>query len=486
MQAVIMNCSAKSFALMFAVLCLISIITIIPCKASSNSGIQSANGNSVPPSIEWQQEVKSGSTESVSKIVQTSDGGYAFLDLGYGHQGYRTSTFYKLNSTGNVQSRIHDNSIWARSMVQTNDGDIEMFGSWESGGDFWFGSQKETLAVFKMDPDGNIKSVVNSSAYGSTPLPTSDGGFIIKGVKGNLTKINSLGIKQWTNIYSASANHSDITSIIQTSDMGYALVGSTSFNGTSNTPNLYIWLAKLDAYGNLQWTRQFGDGPATVDTNQTQNAGALDGLNRRTLGDNEGVSLVETSDGGFVVTGIIFPLRNYSWWGFSYEPNPNMAQSFLVKTDSQGNQQWNRTFIGIETSPIIQTSDNGLAFATDGYIVKTDSTGYLQWVINVTFPSIGRVPNPLGLSYLLETSDGSLVGLGVGTNGEPWLGNIYLIKTVAFLPLPSPIQLPPPIPSISSGALLITPQTLSMVAVIIVIAVVVSFLFLRRHQKTLK
>ena len=119
--------------------------------------------------------------------------------------------------------------------------------------------------------------------------------------------------------------------------------------------------------------------------------------------------------------------------GLLYEPNPNMAQTILIKTDSQGNVQWNQTFTGYETSPIIDTSDNGFAFATPGFIIKTDSNGQFKWNINVTFPSYGDEPNPLDISYLLETSDGGLLGLGVGkTNGQTWQGSIYMIKTVAF------------------------------------------------------
>ena len=310
-----MGSLAKSLALLFIACCIVSTVTF-----QRTIAITQSSNNVSSPAIVWQQTIKTGDTETVSNIVQTNDGGYAFLDPGWGHQGFRVSTFYKLDSSGNVQWKQHNSSIWANSFVPTNNGEFELFGSWISPDYGMFGTGKSTPAVFLMNPNGDLRSTVNSSNYGGSPLPTSDGGFIISNnypQNGNLTKINALGGKQWSSIIKEPANQSEIAEVIRTNDGGYALVGSTSFNGTADTPNLYIWLAKVSSNGTLLWSRQFGQGPTTVDTNQTQNAGALDELNRRTLGDNEGISVIETPDGGFVATGIVYPLRNYSWWGFS-------------------------------------------------------------------------------------------------------------------------------------------------------------------------
>ena len=90
--------------------------------------------------------------------------------------------------------------------------------------------------------------------------------------------------------------------------------------------------------------------------NESENAGALDGINRRTTGDNEGVSVCQSADGGFIVSGTIYPERNYTGWGFSYESTPNNSETLLIKTDSNGNMIWNKTVSGYEISPIIQTS----------------------------------------------------------------------------------------------------------------------------------
>jgi hypothetical protein len=454
-----------TLVLIAAILLCIESVPIVLSQTSNNGPVSA-------PATEWQQEYE-GDIESVSNVVQTSDGGYAFLDLGWAHQiTFVPSTIYKVNSSGTMQWKKTIRSFGADGFVQTSDGGFEIFGGWSTYGTTY----QFTPAIVKIDSQGNVEWVENKSAiFGEGLVFSEDGGLAALSGGGNLAiyerpseaiiiKTNSYGIMQWNKTYAEPANFSVANSMIQTSDGGYALIGSTSFNGTNDTPNLYYWLAKTDSQGNLLWSRQYGNGPETVDTNQTQNAGAEDGVNRRTFGDNEGLSVTETIDGGFVAAGIVYPVRNYSWWGFSYEPIPNMAKTFLVKTDSQGNMEWNQTFDGYETSPIVQTSDGGFAFAVLGDIIKTDANGNIEWKKDVTFPSLGTEPYGLGLSSLIETSDGALVGVGVGTTSEPWWGDIYLIKTEAFLPLPSQTPLPPPMPKPSATPL----PTLTVEATVIV------------------
>ena len=66
-------------------------------------------------------------------------------------------------------------------------------------------------------------------------------------------------------------------SLIQTSDGGYAIAGYTKSFGAGSGD---VYLVKLDANGNLQWTKTIG-GP----------------------GDEAGPSLIQTSDGGYTIAG---------------------------------------------------------------------------------------------------------------------------------------------------------------------------------------
>jgi len=399
----------------------------------------------------WQQEYGDRDIEAVSNVIQTSDGGFAFLDLGWGHGLNRLvpSTLYKVNASGNVEWKKTIDWFAAQSLVQSSDLGYTLFGQWSTYGTTY----QHTPTVIKTDSEGNIRQVQNFSTYttGLGFVPTNDGGFATLDRRGgnlqydpgtswtSIIKTNSRGLMQWNKTFNEFGNFSIVNSMIQTRNGGYALVGSCSFNGTNDTPNLYFLLIRTDSKGSFEWSRQFGNGPEIVDKNQTQNAGALEGVNRRTFGDNEGMSVTETVEGGFLVAGDVYPVRNYSWWGFSYGPVPNMAKTLLVKTDSHGNMLWNQTVDGYETSPIIQTSDGGFVFAGSQGIIKTDANGTLQWIKDdVTFPSNGIRPYLLGVSSLIETSDGALAGIGVGTVSEPYQGNIYLFETKPFLPLPTP------------------------------------------------
>ncbi len=143
-------------------------------------------------------------------------------------------------------------------------------------------------------------------------------------------------------------------SIIQTSDGGYAVAGRTESFGAGEAD---VYVVKLDEHGSLQWTRTIGGSK-----------------------DDEGYSIIQTSDGGYAVAG-----KTNSF-------GAGWADVYVVKLDGGGNLQWTRTIGGSEDDEgwsIIQTSDGGYAVAgctgsfgaggSDVYVVKLDGSGNLQW-----------------------------------------------------------------------------------------------------------
>lgn len=124
------------------------------------------------------------------------------------------------------------------------------------------------------------------------------------------------------------------TSVQQTSDGGYVLAGVTysAGNGLGD-----FWLVKTDSAGDKQWSRTYGG-----------------------TGDDLVDYVQQTSDGGYVLAGCT--------WSFGAGSN----DFWLVKTDSSGNQQWNKTYGGAQddwASSVQQTSDGGyiLAGGTDSF-----------------------------------------------------------------------------------------------------------------------
>jgi hypothetical protein len=164
-------------------------------------------------------------------------------------------------------------------------------------------------------------------------------------------------------------------SLIQTSDGGYAITGLTkSFSAGGHD----VYVVKLDATGNLQWTKTIG-GPES----------------------EEGNSLIQTSDGGYAIT------------GFTESFGTGELDVYVVKLDANGNLQWTKTIGGPESdggNSLTKTSDGGYAIAGytssfgagewDVYVVKLDANGNLQWTT-----TIGGKKEDIGAS-LIQTSDG--------------------------------------------------------------------------------
>lgn len=142
---------------------------------------------------------------------------------------------------------------------------------------------------------------------------TKDSGLIIVGWNYDSTastsqvilmKTDSSGNKQWQQEYGGNA-YDFARSIDFTLDSGYIL-GGTTFSFGLGPYDLY--LIKTDSAGNFQWQKTFGD----------------------SLRDY-GNSVVTTSDGGYVLVG-------------ASEVSIGNYEAYIVKTDSAGNIEWERTF----------------------------------------------------------------------------------------------------------------------------------------------
>jgi hypothetical protein len=98
------------------------------------------------------------------------------------------------------------------------------------------------------------------------------------------------------------------SALLQTADGGYAITGRTASYGAGSND---MWLVKTDADGNKEWDKTYGGTEFDC-----------------------GTSLLQTADGGFAVTG-----RTTSYGAGGWD-------SWLVKTDANGNHEWNKTHGG--------------------------------------------------------------------------------------------------------------------------------------------
>jgi hypothetical protein len=299
-------------------------------------------------------------------------------------------------------------NVEAHAVIETSDGGYLVVGSLKFGDPY-----QSDVWLVKTDNNGNE---LWNQTFGGTGwdearsvIETADGGFLLAGRTDSfgagdadmwLIKTASNSYEQWSQTFGGPEQDAG-RSVIETADSGFLIAGVTYSFGASVSS---IWLVKTDSNGDEQW-------------NQTFRAGDWDGI----------YSLIETADGGFLLAGI-----NYSF-GDRYT-----GDMWLIKTDSNGDEQWNRTFGGTgddSANSVIETADSGFLLAgrtdsfgaggADMWLIKTDSNGDEQW--NQSFGGLG---NDWAKSAI-KTADGGFLLVGVSYNYDAviTLSTILLIKT---------------------------------------------------------
>lgn len=295
-----------------------------------------------------------------------------------------------------------------------------------------------------------------STDYAYAVQQTIDEGYIIAGYtlsfgEGNrdayliCTDVNGKTI--WTKTYGGS-NTDYAWTVQQTEDDGFIFgAHSESFGAGSHD----VYLVKTDLSGNVVWTRVYGGSNAdgAYSLQQTTDGGFIIGAHVNSFGagqhdvylikiNNSGDTLWtktfggpgedrfrelhQTADGGFILVSetLSFGAGN--------------SDVYLVKTDSIGNLLWTKTYGGSSSDygySVRQTLDGGYIIAgytrsfgaegTDVYIIKTDSSGNLDWT-----KSYGGSSDDYGYS-IRQTTDGGYIIAGYTTSfGEA--GDVYLIR----------------------------------------------------------
>lgn len=224
---------------------------------------------------------------------------------------------------------------------------------------------------------------------------------------------------EWSQIYPGLRP----SSVIQTSDGGYAIAGIATASGAST-------LIKTDSSGNVQWQQNVG---AAVSVVQTSDLGyvvfCLNGVIIKTDADGNSISSFSVGVVG-VQKGIVFSNETYILVGNSNDDSGDLY-AWLRRVDAQGKILWNNNYTGgVYVSTVVKTVDRGCALAgnwkTDFWLAKLDSNGNQQW--SQTF-AYGDVLDDHFVYDLIGTKDGGFLLAGTGhwqsSNGMiPWLVKI--------------------------------------------------------------
>ena len=309
----------------------------------------------------WDKTFGGNSTDEFRSVSQTSDGGYILGGhTNSGLNGDKTeaskgATDYWIVRVDSLGNKLWDKTIggslaeYLAVVKQTADGGFIIGGTSNSN---ITGDKSETSKgitdywIVKLDASGNKlwdKTIGGSSQEDLYDLQiTSDGGFILggsssSGISGDksqavvgqddywIVKVDGNGVKQWDKTF-GSTSSDGLYSIRQTLDGGYILGGECSgaISGDKSEPSkggFDYWVVKISSTGIKQWDRTLG------------------GSDYDYFGD-----LNITSDGGYLIAGAsLSPVS-----GDKSTPQKGYTDYWIVKLNSNGNKEWDKTLGGID------------------------------------------------------------------------------------------------------------------------------------------
>jgi hypothetical protein len=226
-----------------------------------------------------------------------------------------------------------------------------------------------------------------------------------------LLKTDPLGNIEWTKTFGRNFFEEGL-SVKQTSDGGF-IIGGRAVTGSYpivEPPISDIWIIKTDKSGDTLWTKIFGE-----------------------IGNDYCTSIHQTTDLGYVITGTMNTEYCYPNYEINEEYKPDSSRAFLTKTDSDGNMLWTKNYAeDTYGNCVVQTDDGGFIITgwifpdeqniqSDVLLIKTDSFGDILWT-----NTIGDEDNEIGFC-VRETLDGYVISGQTKPEGQPY--DALLIKT---------------------------------------------------------
>jgi hypothetical protein len=341
-------------------------------------------------SIEWNKTYGGVLDEGAESIIQTVDGGFAFIGYTASFGSGETDIWLvKTDAAGSMewnQTFGGSEKDLGLEIVQVSDSGFVLAGVKQSS-DTWYNwiIKTDVLGVTEWERTYSRSQKVRYISMLTKPIKfiqTADSGFALAS-SNELIKMDTVGAVEWN---TSLDGRGGITSLIQTSDNNYILGG---FDGWFPHFHDDGYLIKLNEEGAVQWTQEFEGSPIE--------------------------DVVQTADGGF---------------GLWIENKP-----MIIKTGANGVQQWNKTIgelisedfhrkperYGID---LILTRDGkfvvtgskritgiDIGVSKDIWIAKMDENGTLTWESTYGITS-GYIASSLTIN-LNSTTPSTFFGLTV-------------------------------------------------------------------------
>ena len=320
------------------------------------------------PDTLWTKTYGGSGADAARSMIRNSDGNIVVTGFTQNLQGNGLDIWIlNIDTLGDTIWTVsyggasNDDAV---EIIQSLDGGYFVIGNTES-----FGAGMTDIWLLKTDADGDTlwtRTFGDSSQdVANSGYLSSDGGVIISGSRivptgvgydGWLIKTDTLGDTVWTKSYGlpSSVNLEYGTSVLETYD-GFTVWTTKAI--AVGTGVAFTLISKYDNQGELLWRKGF-DVP----------------------GEEQFNSIIETSDGGFILTG----------WRVS--ESDGSIDLWLAKTDSNGDSVWTKSYGGSKEDvgyDVLQTDDNGYlitgytqsfgAGGKDLWVIRTDSLGDSLW-----------------------------------------------------------------------------------------------------------
>ena len=307
----------------------------------------------------WIKAIGLNYEDSAIAIKQTADGNIAVAGYTIDSNGNVDFWIMKIDTQGNIlwQKTYNLKDIdYIYSMDATSDGGLILTGYSDLG-------QNQEIWILKLDSNGNVvwEKLVSGSSndVGISIHETSDGGYILAADTNSfgaglndvlVIKFDQNGNAIWQKTYGLSGKDV-VSSIKETSDGGYVITGYTDSFGVNEN----IFVIKVDSSGNIIWQYIY-------DSN----------------GIDFSEKIIETQDGNYLVI------------GYTLAAGGTTFDLLVFKLDTNGNILWQKVYdtsFNVYVNSAIETSDGGYLITGNiyqggtgnGFLIKLDKDGIPQW-----------------------------------------------------------------------------------------------------------
>ncbi|MBC3845891.1 hypothetical protein H8K90_05840 [Winogradskyella echinorum] len=415
---------------------IIFFLLLLNCNSSDDS-------SPIDNTVTYVKTFGGSKNDSAQSVVATTDGGYAILGFTQSMDGDITDKQNESFDYWVLKFNAEDELQWQKTyggtadergsdIIQTQDGGYAILGySFSSDGDLTENAGLQDYWLAKLDANGNI-SWQKSFGYqgadsGISVIQTNDQGYLISGILdvtasgglGNssrsgeslhaggdywVLKLNASGNVEWSRYF--GGNFTDTPEgIIQTDDNGFIIAGGSDSDDTdiSNNIGSYdFWVIKISALGDLIWEKSYGGDQI-----------------------DEARAIVKSSDGNFIIAGDTRSDNN------DVSNNIGAADLWLIKISPNGNLLWEKTIGGSSfdvSRSIVKTQNNSFLLAgssrssdidvsenkgqNDAWVLEVDANGNLQWETTI---GGSNVDFAYGIAQL---NDASIIAVGDSTSND--------------------------------------------------------------------